>query len=371
MQPKQPRFRFLRSADIVTERMRAARRLGAGYSLRLVIEPYLGYGNEVQLWLGGRVLEERPVVPPTPSDSARRNLANSLRRFASIEVPGARVWACSGNSRRDVLTDREGYFEISLPADALQAGWNEVSLELLSPTHPGKAPVQTSAPVLIPPHDADFGVISDIDDTLVYSDVLRPVRMVLRVLLGNAHTRVPFPGVVEFYRALNDGGRNPVFYVSNGPWNLYGVLVEFLRLQGLPLGPILLRDFGVRPMQVRALNKRRHIDAILKTYPVLPFVLIGDSSERDPEIYAQAVRDFPGRIKVIYIRSVAAEGVRTAEMEHLARDLRTENCQLIIAPNTEFAAAHAAAEGLIKPRSVTEVAEKRGHAPGNRRQSSN
>ena len=71
---------------------------------------------------------------------------------------------------------------------------------------------------------------------------------------------------------------NPFFYTSKSPWNLYAPLVEYLEVQQLPLGPLLLRDFGLRPEKER---KRKAIEEILATYPKLKFILSGDSGE-DP-----------------------------------------------------------------------------------------
>ena len=102
--------------------------------------------------------------------------------------------------------------------------------------------------------------------------------MILTAALTNARTRKPFPGVAAFYRALH-AGVNPFFYISKSPWNLYAPLVEYLEVQGLPLGPLLLRDFGLRPEKE---HKRKAIEEILATYPKLKFILSGDSGEKTP-----------------------------------------------------------------------------------------
>ena len=89
----------------------------------------------------------------------------------------------------------------------------------------------------MPSQGARFGVISDIDDTVVTSNVTSKLRMILTVALTNARTRKPFKGVAAFYRALH-AGVNPVFYVSKSPWNLYAPIVEYLEVQGLPRGTV-------------------------------------------------------------------------------------------------------------------------------------
>jgi phosphatidate phosphatase APP1 len=127
------------------------------------------------------------------------------------------------------------------------------------------------------------------------------------------------------------------------------LLLEFLHLQEIPRGPLLLRDFGDHLVfsEDRDSHKKSNIKMILQSFPHLPFVLIGDSSERDPEIYTDVVKEWPSRIHVIYIRSVDRRPSRLAAIDKLIEEVRPTGCQLVLAPDSEFAAAHAAAEGLI------------------------
>ena len=112
----------------------------------------------------------------------------------------------------------------------------------------------------------------------------------------------------------------------------------------------LLRDFGFSPSKS---HKADAIDRILRTYPRLPFVLIGDSGEQDPEIYAATVRRFPRRIRAIYIRSVSPK--RISGIEQLAAEVAKTGCQLVLAPDCDAAAAHAAAEGMIQASELRAV----------------
>ncbi len=311
----------------------------------VIILPYLGYGTRERLRLSGRVLQDEGFRPTSDRERRWRNLVAFFKRMESDEVPGARLRARYGHAAAEATSDRQGYFSIDIKARA-QAGWNDVALELV------RAPrINALGRVLVPPGAAHFGVVSDIDDTIVYSNVLSKWRMLLSIALSNARTRKPFPGVAAFYRALHRGV-NPVFYVSKSPWNLYAPLVEYLEVQGLPLGPLVLRDFGLR---MEKDHKARAIDAILRTYPALPFVLIGDSGERDPEIYAQIVRRHPRRIRTVYIRSVDPRPERLRAIQALVDEVARTGCQLVLAPDSEFAAAHAAAEGLIAAAALLEV----------------
>src|SRR5690606_25328263 len=152
------------------------------------------------------------------------------------------------------------------------------------------APVVATGRALVPPATARFGVISDIDDTVLWTNARNRLRMIAMLMRTNAHTRKPFKGVSAFYRALRDGASgdegNPIFYVSSSPWNLYVPLVDFLDAQGVPHGPLLLKDYGDHTLfaaNEHGTHKSAAIERIFATYPRLSFVLIGDSGEQDPE----------------------------------------------------------------------------------------
>jgi phosphatidate phosphatase APP1 len=250
-----------------------------------------------------------------------RNLANNFKRFNSREIPGAKVTIEWADHRFELLTDSEGYFRleqkfsktIQLPDDDL---WQQAKVTVSDIPGSSDLTYQSYLDVLLPPADAEFGIISDIDDTILKTDVTSrfKLRVLAHTLLKNAASRRGFDEVSEFFDSLQKGpennGLNPVFYVSNSPWNLYDLLVDFLELNELPKGPILLRDFGLpyrdRPADYQG-HKLEQVKRILRTYPDLPFVLVGDSGEKDTDIYLTLATENPGRIKAIYIRDVQHE----------------------------------------------------------------
>jgi phosphatidate phosphatase APP1 len=313
----------------------------------IIILPYPGYGTPQRLMLQGRVLQDEGFRPTSDAERRWRNLVAFFKRMEADVVPGARLRAQFEDVSLEIVSDRQGYFRVELkPSAPAQAGWNEIALELVR-----KPELRATGRVLVPPPDAEFGVISDIDDTIVYSQAIRKLRMIVSLAFSNARTRKPFKGVGAFYRALHRG-RNPLFYVSKSPWNLYVPLLEYLEVQGLPLGPLLLRDFGLR---MNRNHKTEAIEAILLTYPKLEFILIGDSGEEDPEIYSGIVHRHPDRIRVIYIRSVDPSATRLDAIQKLIEEVAPTGCQLVLAPDSEFAAAHAAAEGLIPAAELANV----------------
>jgi phosphatidate phosphatase APP1 len=306
--------------------------------------------------VNGRVLEDEGFTPSKSADRTWQNLINMYKRFETDEVPGARVRALFQGVETEVLADQEGYFSLAIdPAKPLDSRpWQEVELELLEPPARGGQRVRATAQILVPPASAKFGIISDVDDTVISTHVTNKLKMILTVILLNEHTRKPFKGVAAFYRALHKGASgsegNPIFYVSSSAWNLYSLLVEFLKVQEIPIGPLFLRDFGdhlLLSSSDHQGHKMSNIKRILQAFPNLPFVLIGDSGEQDPEIYREVVKEYSGRIRVVYIRSVNRHPSRIAAIDKLIEEVRQTGTQLVLAPDSEFAAAHAAAEGLI------------------------
>ena len=347
----------------------------------LLIQSYLGYGVPERAFILGRVLEDRGIAAATEQDSLWDNFKSTWKRFRSGEVADAELRVTSAAAPdfgRRLKADEEGHIAqwLELPGIALPAADAAhlpdedhvltLELELLHPKR--TPPVRAEASVLIPPADAQFGVISDVDDTVLQTGATSLRSLAKQVLFGNAYTRLPFEGVAAFYEALGRGSagtRNPLFYVSSSPWNLYDVLTEFMALNQIPLGPILLRDWGVSATELlpttHGAHKRAAIRQILETYPRLPFILIGDSGQEDPEIYHEVVHDFPGRILGIYIRDVA-DAERRESVQKLARKLKADGSTLMLTQDTAAAAEHALAQGWTTADAAAEVAERRDEA---------
>ena len=328
---------------------------------------YKSYGTPGHVRIRGRVLYGAAPPPARPGDRWWVNLANTYRRMGTDEVPSARVRVsfCGDgvDASCEAIANNEGHFRADLPLpeppprDRL---WHEAQVELLEPA--GEPAIAMAAV----PIGARFGVISDLDDTVLKMDAWSRLRLAREVLFGNVHTRIPFPGVGAFYRALHTAGGalNPLFYVSSSPWNLYDLLNEFLRLHDIPAGPMQLRDWGVTSEEVvprgHRDHKRRAIDRILDTYPALQFILVGDSGQEDPEIYREVAHAHPERILAIYIRSVVRTRDRIRAIDRLAEELRTgQHADLVLVDETTEAAQHALQKGWIDPGALEGIRRSR------------
>ncbi|PRY11935.1 phosphatidate phosphatase APP1 [Pontibacter ummariensis] len=332
----------------------------------LQIVTYRSYGTPNRLYVKGRVLVDKGIRHSEENDTTWENLLNMYRRFETDEVPNARVQLCLQDELYEITTDAEGYFVMNLePKQALQLDdiWHDIEVNLVEAPMQLEEGITETAHVLVPPPDAEYGIISDIDDTIVRTGATNLLEMGRTVLLNNAHSRIPFHGVSQFYRSLqlgrNGKRNNPFFYVSSSPWNNYDLLYHFLELNEIPQGPLLLRDFGIDEKKFlksdHMSHKYKEIENLLITYPSLNFILVGDSGQQDAAIYREVVKNHPGRIIAIYIRDVnIAE--RTKAVQTISDELKQEGeVEMVLVKNTAAAAAHAADCGYIFTEEVEEV----------------
>jgi phosphatidate phosphatase APP1 len=329
------------------------------------IAAYRGFGTQERIFVHGRVLECKDIEPSLETHSRWRNLVGMYKRLESNPLPHAEVLVSVQGGSVTVKADREGFFGewIDVPGLDAKLLWQPVELSLIRPVRDWQEPVKVDAEVLVPPASAKFAVVSDLDDTVIQSHITNFIAAVRTLLMGNARTRLPFPGVAGFYRALEHGkggnDHNPVFYVSSGPWNLYDVISEFLELQRIPHGPLMLRNWNLSRDTLGSASHHRHkgtaIRQLLALYPELPFILIGDSGQHDPEIYSEIVHDHPDRILAVYIRNVSQHPERSAAIRKLAEEVVDAHASLVLADDTMAAAEHAAAHGWIAASALADV----------------
>jgi phosphatidate phosphatase APP1 len=352
------------AAENVVTIARVRRKLARGRLGDLELVTHRGYGTTRCLRLQARVVESRGVTPGTVTDPWWRNVEAAYRRFVSLAIPGAMVRATIDGQTVQARTDIEGYAQIELENRRPDVhGWRQVDLELASlPLPGGQQECHATAAVLVPDPRAGFGVISDIDDTVLHTGLTERAGMLRTTLLLNATTRLPYAGVAAFYRALHEGEgavARPIFYVSGSPWNLYDVIESFFAIQGIPPGPLFLKDWGIDEHKFIKEDTKRYklerIGMLLETYPTLDFVLIGDSGQEDPEIYAEVVRHWPQRIRAVYIRDVNVNVTRDHAVQELLRTLADHDVPAALSESTLAAANDAALRGLIAARRLDEL----------------
>ena len=322
---------------------RRARR-GRTRSRRIVISPYRSFGRDRELLIRGRVLVDKRITRATAAEPLWRNMLNTYRRFQTDELAGARVVASYRDSVVESVTDDEGHFSIRLaPAAPLDdAIWHDVNLHL--PDHHTTA----VAHVLVPAAGAQFGVISDIDDTIVRTNATSLLGMT-RSIIRNAAARLPFEGVADLYRALHVE-RNPIFYVSSSPWNLYELLHDYMDLNGIPQGPMLLQDWGIDEATLvlasHTAHKLAQVQTLVDFYPELKWVLIGDSGQHDPEIYLRVIQAHPNRILAAFIRDVTSD-LRDKGVARILEESNAAGVEMLYVQDSAEALKHARRIGIV------------------------
>lgn len=319
----------------------------------LVIECYRGYANNDKLYLKGRVLENENFFEGK-SENELRNVIDSLRKFDSDEIPYAKVSIEVLEQKFEVTADDEGFFELdttwepSKRVDEIQ--WIPATLNLAE-SIPGYEPIDAQVgEVMFVGNKVSFGVITDVDDTVLQTHVtsMFKLKMLYATLAKDAHQRLPMEGVAEVFQKLSRGknemDENPIFYVSNGPWNLHSTIKEFMEIHDLPKGPIALRDFGLMRTEAFSNHKIETQSRIMEMYPNLPFILLGDTAAKDTDFYIEIARKYPNRILAVYIRHTRD----TKNARLIAKTIEeSTDVNVVLIHSSEDILAHAKKSGYI------------------------
>lgn len=182
--------------------------------------------------------------------------------------------------------------------------------------------------------DTGVSVISDIDDTIKISEVLDR-----EALLRNTFCRPfqPVPGLAPVYRRWADGGAQ-FHYLTASPWQLYLPLSEFVRSNGFPAGTFHMKNFRLKDGSFTSLfqsperYKPQVIEDLFRRFPRRRFVLVGDSGEKDPEIYGGVARRHPERVERILIRDVTGDAPGGARYRKAFEKVPAERWQVFKDP---------------------------------------
>ena len=324
------------------------------YWLRLTNQPivkvYNGYGNFEHLIVFGHVLSFGPIPRKKFSGNIFTNTFALLRLFMVRPREGARVQLLWEGQRMDAKTDTDGFFRFEWkPSTRLAPGWHDVEVNLLEPW--GKD--AKGKGLIFIPDEYHFACISDIDDTFLISHSANLPKRLQVLFTENAHSRQPFDGVVKHYQLLADaadGKPNPFFYVSSSEWNLYDYILEFSSKNELPKGVYLLGQIKkfreiLKTGQNKHSTKFMRIARILTAYPNQPFVLLGDDSQMDPDIYSSVIEHFPGIIKSVYLRHIHKKNKE--KVQHIVDRINQSGVPCCYFEHSRDAIEHSKAIGLI------------------------
>ena len=245
-----------------------------------------------------------------------------VRSFAAVPVGYARVTVTVDGATHEVVADRGGVIDTVLPA-RLQPGWQPLSM-----TVEGSAAFETR--VFVVGADVRFGVVSDVDDTVMVTALPRPLIAAWNSFVLNEHARQPVPGMaVLLERLVRDHPGSPVIYLSTGAWNVAPTLQRFLRRHLFPPGSLLLTDWGPthdRWFRSGRAHKEENLRRLAREFPNVKWMLIGDDGQHDDALYTAFASENPDHVSAVAIRRLSSAeavlaGGRTAVDDHSAAEV--------------------------------------------------
>ncbi len=281
------------------------------------VDPYVGYGTERY----SRLICRTVYAPERSQSGARtRGIWGMLaipapHRAVRIAIDGVpletvQVGTSEVYDKPDsalnmpseyMSSDDAGYLDL-VAEHRLTPGIHRVSYHV-----PRRKPV--TANLFTIPSSSKVGIISDVDDTIMITQVPTFWKAVYNLLLLNPHKRASVAGMSVLFTKLADLFPDaPFFYLSTSPWNVESSIRHFIADHGYPDGPLLLRDLDPRPktfIPSGVQHKLEFAEQLMGDFPDMKFILIGDDGQKDPTTYATIARRYPGRVIAIGIRQLS------------------------------------------------------------------
>ncbi len=271
------------------------------------IELYNAYGNEHQLILHGRMVKKEAVEEVTKADSGYKNLWNTLDFFHRDEIKNRAIFLHVNGEKYVSRGDDEGYFDFDvITQKRLDEGYVDLSLQIEKNPH-----LYSAQATIITAQKPLLGIISDIDDTVVISDVTNKTELLLNIFWKNYKQRELIPTMVERFEKIltNNPPAEPsrLFFLSGSPQHLFTSIENFLSYHHFPKHVMILKQLhgeGSDPLFDQLAYKKEKIEELFALYPKMQWIMFGDSGEKDQEVYESISKQYPSKVKGYYIRDV-------------------------------------------------------------------
>ncbi|MDN5796399.1 MAG: DUF2183 domain-containing protein [Intrasporangium sp.] len=278
---------------------------GRGWGNRVIT--HIGYGSTTFVRVLARVIlgREQDGAPAGERDAAAAlrppPSARGWRAFVTAPAIGAPVSVTIGDRVVYGRSDRGGHVDFVAHDHGLEPGWRQVLVRA-----EGGEPVP--ADVFIVGDDVEFGIVSDIDDTVITTMLPRPMLAAWNTFVRRGQARRAVSGMAPLYRSLlAEHPGAPIVFVSTGAWNATGALTRFLAGSGYPLGPLLMTDWGPTNtgwFRSGQQHKRESLSRLARDFPKIRWMLFGDDGQHDPELYADFARMQPDKVAAVCIREL-------------------------------------------------------------------
>lgn len=263
---------------------------------------YTGYGTAQGIRVLGRVIlvpkRARSGIGKATEELIRRR---GYRNFFSAACVRAPFTVMIGDRVTEAITDRGGYIDVRIRDHDLPEGVHQVTVQSA-----GSPPAMADVHVI--GDSITFGVISDIDDTIITTFLPRPMIAAWNSFIRDESARQAVPGMARMLQSLMSHHPGaPVVYVSTGAWSTHAFLNRFLTRHGFPLGPMLLTDWGPTNTGWFRSGWEHKASSLLQLttdFPNISWVLVGDDGQHDPAIYAEFATVAPDRVRAVAIRQL-------------------------------------------------------------------
>ncbi|MBE0010893.1 App1 family protein [Arthrobacter sp. AET 35A] len=312
------------------------------------IIPYTGYGSGTWIRVLARVVLADPEeMAPIRGGEVLKTIKEGIRgwrNFTSAPVRYASVTVEVDGESHQVTADRGGIVDARIDVQ-LSPGWHTIKLRSADD-------ILVESPVRIIESGIDFGVVSDIDDTVMVTALPRPFLAAWNTFVLDEHARAATPGMaVLLERITQESPGAPVLYLSTGAWNVAPALTRFMSRNLYPAGPKLLTDWGpTRDRWFRSgpEHKRSSLKRLAAEFPDIKWLLIGDNGQHDEEIYADFAEQYPQNVKAVAIRQLTmGEAVLAGGRSKAKPSSRTPNIPWIYAPDGAGMSSQLADLGII------------------------
>lgn len=278
-------------------------------------EGYIGYGSVTSV----RILARVYMIPPqtrrqhkgfNAKMSARRKeiYVRGWRYFFYTIVPFAKLTLRVNSKEYTLYANRVGVVDETIDL-SLSPGWHEA--ELIS-----QDDQRCTIKIFIVHPKQSVGVISDIDDTVMVTSLPRPLLAAWNTFVLDEHARAPVPGMnvlytnlLKHYTYTKDGEfRPPFIYLSTGSWNTSAALYRFLARNLYPHGPLILTDWSPSSKKLFRSgleHKKDNFAKIVKMFPNIKWILIGDDGQKDVEAFSHFAKMYPSNLQVVIIRQLS------------------------------------------------------------------
>lgn len=287
-------------------------RRGLRRGLVPTVIPFTGYGTTEWVRVLGRVVLGRPANRASDRSTSFRG----WRSFVSIPVSGASVQVTVDGTSTSIVADRGGVLDAAIPA-RLAPGWTAVTL--------GIGGDEVDAPLFVVDDNVTFGILSDVDDTVMVTTLPRPLLAAWNTFVLDEHARRPVAGMAVLYTRLRqEHPGSPVIYLSTGAWNVVPTLTRFLGRNVYPKGALLLTDWGPthdRWFRNGPEHKASSLERLAREFPTVSWLLIGDDGQHDEQIYRDFAAAHPKNVTAVAIRRLTPgeavlAGGRSGGAEH-------------------------------------------------------